>query len=101
MIEPWYSQSDEINGLYNKICELIIENSMGKQLDNFSNLVLDLIEVKDNLNVQNSLFSKLMHAWNKSISRYNISTKQSGYRSFENKVVEFTEEPMHLGKTTT
>jgi len=59
------------------------------QLDMFSDIIPELIKIKDSLSLQNGLFTLLTLVWTKSNSRYEIQRKKSGYLSYEGKVVEF------------
>jgi TolA-binding protein len=89
VIEAWYSKPDIANKVYKNVCRLVTERSIGMQLDMFSNLIPELIKIKDSLSLQNGLFTLLTLVWTKSRARYEIELKKSGYLSYEEKVVEF------------
>ena len=89
VIEVWYSKPVTANKVYKDVCRLVNERDIGMQLDMFSDLIDELIKIKDTLNLQNGLFTLLTIVWNKSRARYEIELKKPGHLMYKEKVVEF------------
>jgi TolA-binding protein len=89
VIEVWYSKPVTANKVYKDVCRLVNVRDIGMQLDMFSDLIPELIKIKDTLNLQNGLFTLLITVWNKSRARYEIELKKPGHLMYKEKVVEF------------
>jgi TolA-binding protein len=89
VIEVWYSKPVTANKVYKDVCRLVNETDIGMQLDMFSDLIPELIKIKDTLNLQNGLFTLLTIVWTKSRARYEIELKKPGHLMYKEKVVEF------------